>query len=161
MNNHEPYEKAMELINSGAQVPAVDPLIIASFWDFISRIPPERRGTTAFAFAAVADGGTALLQPELRIALMMRIILVNALSERGLLTEYLTDEALKKKLFVAAASISFDKNDLGEALAHRVLREAAADIADKTRAEMIEGGLDPDFPRIAKRLIGYLRAIEP
>lgn len=161
MSTHKPYEKAMELLNGGAQVPTVEPLTIELFWNFISRIPSEQRGTTPLWLGAVAAGNTTLLQPEQRIALMMRIILLNALSERGLLGEYLADEVLRSKLLAAAASISFDKDDLAEALEHRVLREAPPDIAEQTRADMIEAGLDPDFPRIAKRLLGCLRAVEP
>ncbi len=157
MENHEAHQAAMERINSGAEVPPVDPSMVESLWDAISSIPAERRGTTAVDLGAVAGANLSSLDPEQHVALMTRCMLLSALAERGVLNDYIGDEFLRKKLLVATATLPFSKNDLAEALAGRIFRESPPDVVQKTRADMIEAGLDPDFPNIAKRLIACVR----
>lgn len=157
MESHAAHDAAMEQINRGAEVPKVDPSLIESMWNVLSSIPPDQRRNTAVGLGAVAGANASSLDPEQLVALLTRMTLLNGLSERGVLDELLTDESLKKRLFVAVASVPCNKKDLAEALAGRVFREATAEEAQKFRDEMREAGLDPDFPNIARKLIRFVR----
>ncbi len=147
----------MERINHGAEVAPIDPAIIESWWDAMSSVPPERRGHSAVGLGAIAGNRPMpSLGPDERVALLMRCTLLNSLSERHLLDDYLADPALRKKMFAAISSISLTRNDLIEAMADRIFREAPATDADRCRAEMISEGLDPESPKIVGRLIALV-----
>ena len=150
-------EAAMAQINAGAEVPAIDPQFVEASWDVLATLPPERRRNAAIGLGAVAGRGLESLPPEQEVALLIRITLLNALSECGVLNDYLSENTLKRKLMTAVASVPFTKNDLAEALSQRIFREATPEVAEKARREMIEAGLDPDFPGIARRLTDSLR----
>lgn len=74
-----------------------------------------------------------------------------------MLDDFLADAALKKKMLTAIGSIPFTRNDLIEAMASRIFREAPPVEAEKCRAEMLREGLDSESPKIVERLIAYVR----
>src|SRR5215831_8358484 len=45
------------------------------------------------------------------------------------------DESARKHVFAAAATIPCDKNDLAEALAERLMRDASSDVLEQTKEE--------------------------
>lgn len=150
---------ATERLNAGAEIPNVEPSLIEYLWEAISRIPREKRKNTAIGLGVFARGDPNRLpqNPELHVAMMVRYALLDALIERGILREYMENESLRKKVFVAAASFPCNKNDLSEALAQRVLRESPPDIAQKVIEEFRQAGYDPDNPQVAGRFIVWLR----
>lgn len=139
-----------EQINAGAEVATVEPSLIEHMWQALSSIPKDLLQSTSVGLHAVAsaDPGRLPQNPEQRVGMMVRYALMNALIERGLLDEYMKDEAQRKRVFAAAALFPCDKNDLGEAVAKQ--------LADKTNEELRLAGYDPDHPKVAGRFIAWM-----
>lgn len=150
---------ATERINTGAQIAQVEPSLIERVWDAVSRILAEKRQHTAIGLGAFALGNPELAppNPEQRVALMARYALLDGLIERGILDDYMKDESLRKRVFAAAASLPCDKNDLGEAVAQKALRESPPEVVEKTREEMRQAGYDPDHPKVGDKFIQWMR----
>jgi hypothetical protein len=159
MQNNE-FSAAVERLNAGAEVPTVDASLLEHMWQAISRISKELReqGHTAISLAASALGvpGRLPQTPEQKLALGTRYALLDALIERGILDDYMADELLRKKVFAAAAAFPFDKNDLVDALAQRLLHKYSPDAAQKANEEFRQAGYDPDHPKVAEKLIRWM-----
>lgn len=140
-----------EQINAGAEVASVDPGLIEQMWKAMSSIPRELRHGTSTGLYAVASGdpGSLPQNPEQRVAMAVRYALMDALIERGILDEYMKDEAQRKKVFATAAQFPCDKNDLGEAVAQK--------LDQKTNEELRQAGYDPDHPKVGERFIAWMR----
>jgi len=137
-------------INEGAEVPSVEPELIEHVWEAIRSIPEELRATSrGMHLTAKTDPNLLPQSPEQRVGMMMRYGLMNALIERGLLDEYMKDESGRKKVFAAAAKFPCDKNDLAEAVAQQ--------LNQKTNEELRQAGYDPDHPKVAERLVTWMR----
>jgi hypothetical protein len=146
-----------ERINAGAEIARIEASLMEHIWNTLGPILKEHQQNMTHGLHAVAGDPELFPQdPEQRVALMMRYALLDALVERGMLDEYIENESLRKKMFAAAAQFPCDKNDLGEALAHRLAREAPPDVAQKTREEFRLAGYDPDHPKVAGKLIDWM-----
>jgi hypothetical protein len=64
----------------------------------------------------------------------------------------------RKRVFAAAATIPCDKNDLAEALAERVLRDASPEVVERAKEEPKNAGQDIDRPKIGEKFIDWIRA---
>ena len=139
-----------EQINTGAEVPTVDPSLIEQIWKALSSVP-KNISQGMVGLHAVASGNPSLLpqSPEQRVGMMVRYTVMNALIERGLLDDYMKDEEQRKKVFAAAARFPCDKNDLGEAVAQK--------LDQKANEELRQAGYDPDHPKVGERLIAWMR----
>jgi hypothetical protein len=150
----------VDRINAGEEIASVEPALIEHLWTALNSIPREQleklRGSTG-SFGVHCDPDLLPESPEKRVGMMMRNVLFNALLERGILDEYMKDEVLRKKVFAAAALFPCDKDDLGEAVAQRLIRDAQPDVAEKTREEFRQAGYDPDHPKVAAKFIAWIR----
>jgi hypothetical protein len=144
---------AVDRINKGAEIPTVEASLLKHMWEALSSIPREQRRTTGIDLGAVAR--VELQNPDQHVAIMARYALMDAIIERGALDEYIKDEPLR--VFAAAASLPCRKDDLAEALAQRLLREASPEVAEKAIAEMKEAGCDPDHPNVCNKFIEWMR----
>jgi hypothetical protein len=54
MDDNDACQAAMEQLNAGTEVPAIDPQLIESFWDVMATLPPEHRRNAAIGLGAVA-----------------------------------------------------------------------------------------------------------
>jgi hypothetical protein len=61
-------------------------------------------------------------------------------------------------VFAAAATIPCDKNDLGEALAQRMLRNSSPDVVERTKDEALQAGWDLDRPKVGETFIEWMRS---
>jgi hypothetical protein len=158
MENDGP-RAAGERINSGAQIATIEPSQIEHVWEVVSRIPIERRQNTAIGFtAALGNPDFAPSNPDQQVALMARYALLDALVENGTLNDYMDDEALRKRVFTAAATIPCDKNDLCEVLAQRTLRNSSPDVVEQTKEEPRQAGWDLDRPKVGEKFIEWIRS---
>ena len=66
------------------------------------------------------------------------------------------DEESREKVFVAAATIPCNKDDLAEALIQMQLSLSPAEVAAAAKEEMKKGGYDADSPRIDGKFIAWL-----
>jgi hypothetical protein len=155
----EALNAVTEQINAGAEVASVEPVLIEQMWKAMSSIPRELRQGTLTGVHAVApvDPGSLPQVPEQRVGMMVRYAVMDALIERGILDEYMKDEAQRKKVFAAAALFPCDKNDLGEAVAQQLARIQPSEIAQKTHEELQQGGYDPEHPKVGERFIAWMR----
>jgi len=152
------WNAATERINAGVQIAQVEPSLIEHMWDVLTRISAERRQHVSIGFDALAFGNPKFARnPEQQVALMARYALLDALIERGILDDCMEDESLRKRVFAAAASLPCDKNDLGEALAQKVLHESPPGVVEKTKREMRQAGCDPNHPKVGDKFIQWMR----
>jgi hypothetical protein len=103
---------------------------------------------------ALGDPAALSKDPEQQVAMMARYTLLDGLIERGILNEYMDDELQRKKLFAAAATLPCNKDDMGEAIAHRFLRDSPPDVVQKAYEEFRQAGYDPASRRLARSLGG-------
>jgi hypothetical protein len=158
MENDE-LRAACERINSGAQIATIEPSQIEHVWEVVSHIPIERRQNTTIGLtAARGNPDFAPSNPDQQFALMARYALLDALVERGTLNDYMDDESLRKRAFAAAATIPCDKNDLGEALAQRTLRNSTPDVVERTKEEARQAGWDLDRPKVGEKFIEWIHS---
>jgi hypothetical protein len=144
---------ATERINSGAEIPTVSPSLIEHLWVTISRIPKPLSPHTGIC---LGDPDALPENPEQQVAMMARYALLDALVERGILSEYMEDEALRKKVIAAAASLPCNKNDLGEALAEKLLRDLPPERLEEAQKELSEAGYDPAHLKVAEKFIEWM-----
>ncbi len=151
-------DAAVERLNAGAPIAEIQPSLIEQMWEALSRIPSDKRQPAAGSFVgALLDPDLVPTNSEQKLAMMTRYALLNALVEAGVLDEYMKDEALRKKVFTAAASLPCDQHDLVEAVMEKVLRDSPPDIRQKKKEELRQSGYDPDHLKVADKFIGWLR----
>ena len=151
-------EAAVDRINAGADVATVEPSLIEYMWERISSIPREQRQSTSAGFCGVlADPERFPKNPDQRAATMIRYVLLNALVERGILDDYMKDESLRQKVFAAAALFPCDKNDLGEAVSQRSVRDSSPDVARKSGTEFGRAGRSAEHPKVGGKFIEWMR----
>lgn len=151
-------DAAVDRINAGAEVATVEPSLIEYMWKRISSIPREQRKSTSAGFCGVlADPDRLPQNPDQRAAMMIRYALLNALVERGILDDYMKDESLRQRVFAAAALFPCDKNDLGEAVAQRLVRDSSPDVAQKSGEEFRQAGYAPEHPKVGGKFIDWMR----
>jgi hypothetical protein len=149
---------ASERFDAGEQIVQVDRSQIGHVWEAMSRIPIEaRQKTAAIGVDVFGNSDLAPRTPEQQIALMARYALLDALIERGALNAYMSDESLRERVFAAAATIPCDKNDLGEVMVQRLLRESPPEVAQKVEQEMRQAGCDPDHPKMCDKFVEWMR----
>jgi hypothetical protein len=156
---NEGFSAATERINSGAQIPAVEPSQIEHMWEVLSRIPKDRRKNPGTVGLTAVSGNPdyAPKNPDEHVALLTRFAVLDALVERGILNDYMKDGPERKHVFAAAATIPCDKNDLVEALAERILRDASPEVVERTKEEAKNAGWDIHRPKIGEKFIDWIR----
>lgn len=146
-----------EEINAGAQIPTIEAAQIEQVWEALSRIPVNRRKSEDIGFTGVCvNPALAPKNAEEEVALMARYALLNALLERGFLNDHMNDESARKRVFVAAATLPCDTNDLGEALAERLLCDKPADVVERTREELKNAGWDLNRPKVVEKFVSWI-----
>jgi hypothetical protein len=156
---NDDLKAAAERINAGAQIPTIEPSQIEHVWEVLSRTPMDKRENPTVGFTAVhCNPDFAPKNPDEQLALMTRYALLDALVERGILNDYMKDEAARKDVFAAAATIPCDKNDLAEALAERLLRSPSPEVVEQTKEEAKIAGWDIDRPKIGDKFIRWIRS---
>lgn len=152
------FNSAAERINAGEEIPKVDPCLIEQYWVAVSSIPRSQHEHVAIGIGAFAHcDPNALKTPEQQFAMLARYALMDALVEQGVLDEYMKEESQRKRVFVAAASVPCDKNDLGEALAERSLRDSNPEQMEVIREQLAKSGYDRDHLKVAEKFVAWIR----
>ena len=157
--NHDAENEALEKLNAGDPIPPCDAAYLKNAWEALSSLPAGIRGTVSFDVRAISgDAGPDLMtrDPGQFVAFGMRFAMLQALTERGALNDYMQDDAQRTKVFHAAATMPCDKNDFGDAMSQQILRDSPPDVAAKTREEMLAAGLDPDHPKVITKFIAWM-----
>ena len=159
MEDHSGFFEATQRINAGGEIPKVDPAWIEGLWSAISKIPKEQRGHTATGLGASASVDPKQLppNPEQQVALMARCGLLEALLEQGFFSEYMEDESQRKKVFATAASFSCNKDDFGEALTERLLRNSPEAEVEEAKKQLREAGYDPNHLKVVDKFTDWMR----
>ncbi|HKF03688.1 MAG TPA: hypothetical protein VKB49_15320 [Candidatus Sulfotelmatobacter sp.] len=152
-------EAALERINAGAPIPTIEPSQIEHVWERLSRIRRETQQNGTVGLTAVCGNPEfAPKNPDEQIALSIRYALLDALVERGVLDDYMNDASARQHVFVAAATIPCDGNDLAEALEGKELRETSRDVVGQTKEELKNAGSDVPRPKIVEKFIDWIRS---
>jgi len=159
--DREGLEAAMAGFSAGETIPAVDSAIIKKMVKAGNAMMSDAQLTSnpAIGLAAYAGYGfdASSLRPQELLAVSFRVHLLDALIRRGVLNEYLQDETLCEKLYLAAATIPLDENGLAEALLLLELTQAPAETATKVRKELMQEGCDTGTPEIDKKFVAWLK----
>jgi hypothetical protein len=152
------YGAAVARLNAGEPVAPVEFSSIERAWNAMGHLARGPRHSVGIDLGAVAgnDASLSSLSPDQRIAFTFRYALLDALTTAGILDRYMADANLRPKVFAAAASIPCDKNDLGEAMALKRLRESPPDVVQKMTEEMRQAGYDPDRPKLGEKFISWM-----
>lgn len=148
---------ALEQLNAGAPIATIDPYLVQRMWEALSRIPRDERQHPTAMIGVKLDPSLAPDNPEGKLAMLTRYALLNALIEAGVLDEYIKDEALRKKVFTAAALWPCGQNELGEAVAQRELRQSPPGARQKKKEELRHMGYDPDHLKVTDKFIDWLQ----
>ncbi len=159
MEDQAAFFAATERLNAGNEIPRVDPSLIEGFWSVVSKIPKEQRGHTSVGLGAFALSSPDNLppDPEQRVAIMARYGLLDALLERGFFGEYMEDDSQRKKVFAAAASFPCTKDDLGEAVAERLLRDSPKEQVEEAKRQLLEGGYDATHLKVVEKFKRWIQ----
>ena len=160
LNSHrERFEAAVAKLNAGEPFPEVDPDWIERTWEITRQRPLEHGQNRALGLGSVAASNPQQSQitAEQQIALAVRCLLLEEVALQGVLDEYLHDESKRHKLFAAAATIKCDKNDFGEAVIQKQLRESAPEAVEKLKEDLKLEGQDPDHPAIYAKFLAWLQ----
>lgn len=156
VDDQKDLEAALERLNAGFPMAAIDPYLVERMWEALSRIPRDERQHTTAMIGAKLDPDLAPQNAEQKLAMMTRYALLNALIEAGILDEYMKDEASRRKVFTAAALLPFDHNDLQEAVAARVLHQTPPEVRQEKKEELRQAGYDPDHLKVADKFIAWM-----
>jgi hypothetical protein len=117
---------ALARLNAGEPIAPLEFSWMERAWNLWSHLVRERRQTVGIHLGAIAgnEANLASLSPDQRIAFSFRYALLDALITAGILDRYMDDAKLREKVFAAAATLPCDKNDLGEAMMLKRLRES-------------------------------------
>lgn len=74
-------EAALESVNAGAPIATIDPYLVERMWEALSRIPRDPEQRPAVHLAAKLHPDLAPRNPEQKLAMMLRYVLMNALIE--------------------------------------------------------------------------------
>ncbi len=153
--------RVVEQFNSGAPMPTVEFSDIKQTWPVMKRMVAEARSrpNVAIGLGAYAAAGVdvASRSPVQMMAVAMRQQFLNSLLERGVLSNYVHGDDLNDEVFLAAASMPFDKEDLAEALLLLKLSQDPAEIVAEAKEKLRQQGYDPDHPRIDAKFLAWLR----
>ena len=142
-------------VNAGEEIPEVDPFRIEQMWEIMSRI--QRGQNKTIGLGAVAGPNAREIDPEEQFALTFRCKILEALVDRGVLDDFMKDEAGRKKVFAAAATLKCDKNDFGEALAQESIRHAPPEVQEEMKEELRSAGCDPNNPAIIAKFLASIQ----
>jgi hypothetical protein len=150
---------AMARFDAGVQVSSIEPSQIEHVLEIVSRVPkdlPQNTATDLIGLCGNAD--FVPKDPDEQVALMMRFSLLNALMKLGVLNDYMKDDAGRKQVFAAAATIPCDKDDLTEVWFALMLRDAPRELIERTKEEANHAASEPDRPKISEKFIGWIRS---
>jgi hypothetical protein len=144
-------------VNAGDAIPEVDPSGIEYMWETVSRIPRGQNKTIGLEAVARGDPTAHEIDPEEQFAVVFRCKILEALVDLGVLNDFIKDEAGRKKVFAAAATLKCNRDDFGEAVAQESIREAPPEVQEKMKEELRLAGCDPDHPAIVEKFIAWIR----
>jgi hypothetical protein len=151
------YNQAVNELNAGGPISVVDASWIERSWNAMSQL--DAIHGRSIGLHAVADPNAPALNPGERVAVSFRYTLLDSLLKRNILDSHMQDPTLRKKVFITAASLPCDKNDLGEASFLRRLGESAPDVAEKMIEEARNEGYDPEHPRLDGKFIAWMNQL--
>jgi hypothetical protein len=143
-------------VNAGDAIPEVDPSRIEYMWETMSRFPRSKDKTVGLGAVAGSDPNAWKIDPEEQIAVVFRCKILEALIDRGVLNDFMKDEAGRNKVFAAAATLKCNRDDFGEAPAQESIREAPPEVREKMKKELRLAGCDPDHPAIVEKFIAWI-----
>jgi len=150
------FRKFGEDFNGGAPVPPVDPEQLKRYWIGINRIIESmspRDGTGGLgAIAGISLlSGTPTISEYLSVS--MRVDLLRALSERGVLRDFERDGELSESSFQAAATMPMNIADIGEGTVLMRLCKMPPEEAAKEKAQWLAAGFDTNRATIDGKFI--------
>ncbi len=147
--------------NNGLPIPPVAVADMKQMWAGMRRMSADTplRPDTATSLGVYASYGSdaASRGVEEFMPVALRHALLDALLKRGALNDYMQADEPTEKLFLAAATIPCNGQDLWEALAKFKLSQMPTEAAAKARQDMSAEGHDPDTFEIDRKFLDWIR----
>lgn len=154
MIESEEFMNASKRFESGDPVKAVDVNYLRTAWERWNEFGKKHPNTSLGAAVMGLDDGEHTA--EQAHAAWIRLMLLNAMVERGVLSTYVNAGKPVPELFLAAATMPCTKEDLAEAMIQRTLLAATPEAAAQSKHEMQVGGYDPDHPMIDGKFLEWV-----
>jgi hypothetical protein len=161
MPEHEVgLEEILARFDQGAPIPSIDAAAIKQLTEAVSRMASDGQlnPNAAMGLGAYAAYGfdASSLTPEQFMAVSRRQTLLAALVQRGVLSEYMQDEKSRERVYLAAATIPCNRDDVAEAFILLQLCQIPSEQAEPMKQGMKQQGYDPDEPRIDGKFVAWM-----
>ncbi|MCI0355448.1 MAG: hypothetical protein L0099_10490 [Acidobacteria bacterium] len=150
-----------EQFDKGLPVPAVSPADLKQAWLAVRAMeaefgprPGHAAGAGALGFDQSSRGPGFATE---FFAITTRHWLLSALVDRGVLKDYQNVGQLDERVFRAAATVSFNKEDLAEAMIALKLAGSPAEVVAQVKKDFLAHGYDLDHPRIDRKFLAWMR----
>ncbi|MGH9601117.1 MAG: hypothetical protein ACRD24_01900 [Terriglobales bacterium] len=150
-----------EQFDKGAPIPAVDPADVKQIWVAVRAMeaefgprPDHATGAAALGFdvSSRGPGFTAEL-----FFISTRHSLLATLVDRGVLRDYQNGDELDERVFRAAATVPFIRDELLVAMMALKLAEHPAEVVAKVKKDFLAHGYNLDKPRIDSKFLAWMR----
>ena len=149
------FMKSSQQFEAGEPAKPVDIEYLRTAWDRWNEFGKSHPNTSLGAAVMGLDDGNH--SAEQAHAAWVRLMLLNAMMERGVLSRYVTGGKPSAELFAAAATMPCTKEDLAEAMIQRTLKAASPEAAAQSKIEMQAGGYDPEHPMIDSKFLEWVK----
>lgn len=146
----------------GGLVPPANPDHLASMWKLMREV--NRRfpntgtcGTGGHVSIGLDAAGIEGITGDHVAVLSIRVALLQSFLERNVLHEHFQSDELIQEVFHAVASFPCDKEDVGEAVVQLQLRKLPLEQASELRKNLIDGGYNPDEPKVDSKFLEWMR----
>ena len=143
----------------GGPVPEADADHLKKVWKRVREAERMGEGTKTFGLGACGiDASPYGVTPGEKFhGLTIRVALLQSLSQRNVLLEYLRGEDFADEVFQAAASLPCDRDDIGEAMIQLAMKQRPEADCSEVKREMVAHGYDLDKPRIDSKFLAWIR----
>jgi hypothetical protein len=152
MDIHE-LAAAMHETLQRADIPAVDSSALKQMSKAVTQILAHSKSkATGLEVLAAFGFDPTSLTPQQFAALDSRQTILLSLLQRGVLNDYMLDEASSERVFAAAATFPCDGGDFAEAVYQLERSKSPTEVAEKMKQEMRQHGDDPDKPGVDEQV---------
>ena len=156
-----PWAELDEQFDRGAPVRAVDPADVKQVWVAVRAMeaefgprPDHATGAAALGFDVSSRGpgfATELFIIGIRHSLLVTLV------DRGVLRDYQNGDTLDERVFCAAATVPFKKEDLAEAMIALKLAGSPAEVVTQVKKDFLAHGYDLDNPKVDAKFLDWMR----
>ncbi|MGH9510301.1 MAG: hypothetical protein ACRD2Q_06090 [Terriglobales bacterium] len=147
-----------EQFEKGAPVPEAAPADVKQAWVAARALEAEfgPRPDVATGLGALGFDQSSLSATQF-LVIGMRHWLLATLAERGVLRDYQNGDTFDERVYRAAATLPFKRDELLEAVMALKLAASPLEVAAQVKKEFLAHGYDLDHPAIESKFLAWMR----